>query len=211
MTTTLYTYTRAIRVLIMLMAISGVSEMAMAQPAPRFEAGGQIAVAASSEFDETDAGIGGRLAWFPLGLVGVEGEINVFPRDVPADFGSTAFSRTRIEGLFGATVGPVIGRVRPFAKVRPGFLRFNDAGPIACIRIFPPPLACTLAEGRTVMALDLGGGLEFFPSPETFLRIDAGDRILRYPTPAFDADRNARMDSFVSHDFRVAIGGGLRF
>ena len=43
-------------------------------------------------------------------------------------------------------------------------LRFNDAGPIACIRIFPPPLSCQLAEGRTVMALDLVGFAHVVPS-----------------------------------------------
>ena len=38
---------------------------------------------------------------------------------------------------------------------------FEEApGPLACITIFPPPLSCELASGRTLMAFDLGGGVD---------------------------------------------------
>lgn len=151
---------RAIRVCILVCVIGGMPAIARAQAgAPRFEGGAQLATAVSSEFDETDVGIGGRLAWFPFGLV-----------------------------------------------------RFGEApAPVVCIRIFPPPLTCQLAEGATVAAFDLGGGLEIFPSLGTFVRVDVGDRLLRYPVPAFDANMQPRTESFVSHDFRLAVGGGLRF
>jgi hypothetical protein len=176
---------------------------------PRFEAGVQFAAASSGEFDDNDLGVGGRLSWHPLALVGVEGEFSWYPGEL-AD--QRAFSGGRVEGLFGATVGPRLGRVRPFVKLRPGFLTFQEASePIACILIFPPPLSCTLAAGRTVFALDVGGGVEWFPSNRTFLRVDAGDRAVRYPSPVIDNSGAVQDEAFFSHDFRFALGGGVRF
>jgi hypothetical protein len=176
---------------------------------PRVAAGVQLATAASSEFDGTDLGVGGRLSWHPIALLGVEGEFSWYPGELADE---QALSGGRVEGLFGATVGPRLGRVRPFVKVRPGFLTFREASePIACILIFPPPLNCTLAAGRTVFALDVGGGVEWFPSTQTVIRVDAGDRAVRYPSPVIDSSGAVRDDAFFSHDFRFAVGGGLRF
>lgn len=174
-----------------------------------FEAAIHLGTSVSSEFEGTDVGGGGRLSWRPIALLGVEGEFTFYPGEF-AD--QPAFSGGRVEGLFGATAGPRLGRVRPFVKLRPGFLTFREASePIACILIFPPPLNCTLAEGRTVFALDIGGGVEWFPSGRTVIRVDAGDRALRYPSPVIDSDGSVRDESFFSHDFRFAVGGGLRF
>jgi hypothetical protein len=174
----------------------------------RFQAGGQVVVARSQEFEETDIGVGGRFSWHPAGLIGVEAEIDVYPRNFPD---GTAFSRGRVEGLFGATVGPRFGGVRPFARLRPGFLTFREASqPFACILIFPPPLSCTLS-GRTVFAFDIGGGIELYPTRKTFVRVDVGDRLLKYPGPAFDRERVVRQESFYSHDLRFAAGAGVRF
>jgi hypothetical protein len=170
-------------------------DSAVAQSSPdRFELGVQIASAISSQFDRTDAGLGGRFSWHPAGLVGIEAEIDLYPGDFP---GQRPFSRGRTEGLFGVTVGPSFDHVRPFARLRPGFMRFREAPqPFPCILIFPPPLSCALASGRTVFAFDIGGGVEVFATRRTFVRVDAGDRLLRYPGPAFDNNRTARVDAF---------------
>ena len=175
----------------------------------RFQVGVQVATSASSEFDTTDTGVSGRLSWHPAALLGIEGEFALYPGDFG---GERAFSAGLVEGLFGATVGPRLGRMRPFAKVRPGFVTFQEASqPIVCIAIFPPPLRCELASGRTVFALDVGGGVEWFPSGGTFVRVDLGDRAVRYPAPVIDSDGSTRDEGFFGHDFRFAIGGGLRF
>jgi hypothetical protein len=172
----------------------------------RFDAGAHVAVARSSEFDDTDTGVGGWFSWHPAALVGAEAEMTVYPASFPNGNG---FSRSRIEGLFGVTVGPRLPGVRPFARVRPGFLAFRGK-PVVCILIFPPPLSCELAGGRTLFALDLGGGVELFPTSRAVIRVDAGDRILKYPGPSFRNGR-ATQDSFYSHDFRVSAGAGVRF
>jgi hypothetical protein len=172
----------------------------------RFEAAAQIATAHSSEFDANDTGVGGRFAWHPTAPIGAEAEMNVYPRGFPS---ASSFSSSRIEGLFGVTVGPRFARIRPFGKLRPGFLSFHGQ-PVVCILIFPPPLSCVLATGRTVFALDAGGGVEVFATERTVVRVDVGDRLLKYPGPSFRNGR-ATEGSFFSHDFRLSAGAGLRF
>ena len=91
------------------------------------------------------------MSWNVIPLIGAEAEVSFFPEDLSAR--GPAFSRDRVEGLFGVTVGPVIGRIRPFAKARPGFVLFRGAPrPIACILIFPPPLTCSARGGRPASA-----------------------------------------------------------
>jgi hypothetical protein len=184
-------------------------DSARAQPSPtRIELGVQVVSTVSSQFDDSAVGLGARVSWHPTAWVGVDAEVNGYPQDCP---GQHPFSRGRVEGLFGATVGNRLGRVRPFGRLRPGFVTFRESpGPFACIAIFPPPLSCTLASGRTVFALDLGGGVELYATPNTFVRVDAGDLLLKYPGPVFDANLTARQ-AFFSHDFRFAAGAGVRF
>lgn len=177
--------------------------------ANRFEVGVQITAAHSSQFDANEVGFGGRVAWRPLDMIGIEAEVDLYPGDFPDD--RNAFSGARVEGLFGLTAGWTFDRLRPFARLRPGFLRMQEAPePLACITIFPPPLACVLGAGRTLFALDIGGGLEVAVSADTFLRIDLGDRLLEYPGPVFEGPR-LREDAFFRHDFRFAAGGGVKF
>jgi len=168
-----------------------------------------LAIAFSSQFDASDAGIGGRVGRQLTPLIGIEAEVAYYPSHFPGD---RSFSRARVEGLFGATIGPRVGRARLFARVRPGLLRVQEApGPLACIAIFPPLLSCELAAGRTLLALDLGGGVDLPVGERTFVRLDAGDRMMRYPGPVFDTDRNVHDNAFFGHDLRVAVAGGLRF
>jgi hypothetical protein len=175
----------------------------------QFQIGVHVTTATSSEFDATDVGIGALVSWRPGGLFGADAELTFYPSDFADE---PAFSASRVEGLFGITVGPRIGAIRPFAKFRPGFVRFAEAPEaFPCILIFPPPLACQLAAGHTGFALDIGGGVEFQTTAHTFVRVDAGDRAVKYPGPTIDSDGSVKEDSFFSHDFRFQIGGGVRF
>ena len=190
-----------------LVEIFVVSSTREASAQDRFEAAAQFTFAHSSEFGSTDAGIGARLSWQATEAVGADAEIDVYPGNFPE---RSAVSRKRVEGLFGLTAGLRLGRARPFVKLRPGFVTFRGQ-PVVCILIFPPPLSCELAAGRSVFALDLGGGVDLFTGGRGVVRIDAGDRMLKYPGPSFRGGGRTAQDAFFSHDLRVSVGAGVRF
>jgi len=187
-----------------------VSMWAAPAAAQRFEAGVQAVAASMPAFDGSDFGAGGRLAWHTDDVLSFEGELNLFPGEYPDN--GLAFSRRRVEGLFGLTAGLRFGTLRPFAKFRAGFLDVEEAPrPIACILIFPPPLSCALAAGRTLPAFDLGGGVQVDVTPRTFVRVEAGDRMLKYPGPAIDGSGVRRDEPFYGHGLRFSAGAGVRF
>lgn len=164
-----------------------------------------------SEFDSADNGFGGRLTIKPVSFIGIEADVTSYPGEYESDQGAS-FSRNRLEGLFGLTFGPKIGPVRPFAKAGAGFLRVGATpGAFACIAIYPPPLACTLAGGVTQPIFEIGGGLEVAVLPRLFIRGDVADRIVKYPGPVFDDDFEIREDGFFGHAVRFTLGAGLRF
>jgi hypothetical protein len=175
----------------------------------RFQLGPSVTGLGSTEFDSTDFGVGGRFSLAVTPLLGLEAEVTYFPEDLGE---RVTFSPGRLEGLFGVTVGPTLDRVRPFLKLRPGFVIWQELSqPFACVLIFPPPLSCELAAGKTTFAVDAGGGIEFYPTGGTFIRVDAADRVVWYPTPAIDTEGVVRQDAFYGHDFRFSLGAGVRF
>jgi hypothetical protein len=183
---------------------------ATALHAQSFEAGTSVAASAWSEFDGADKGIGGRFGWKPIPLVGVEADLTWYPSDFVA--GRVPFSRQRIEGVFGATVGPELTRLRPFAKAAAGFLKVSPtSGAFACIAIFPPPLACLLVGGDTLPVFEMGGGVTFTTTSRTFLRADLGYRFLKYPGPTFDSDFQVRDEGWWAGAPRCSFGAGIRF
>jgi hypothetical protein len=178
--------------------------------AQSFEAAAHVSAARWSEFEGTDWGVGGRLTWKPISIIGVEAELTLYPSDFsPA---APAFSRQRLEGLFGVTIGPRIDGVRLFARLAAGFL---DVGPtngaFACIAIFPPPLPCLLAGGATMPAYEIGGGVVVDATSRVFVRADLADRILKYPGPTLRADFTRNDEGFLGHALRLTFATGVRF
>jgi len=142
-------------------------------------------------------------------MLGIDADLTWYPSDFPDGI---AFTRSRGEGLFGATVGPRLNRIRPFAKAAAGFLKVGATpGAFACIAIFPPPLNCALAGGDTLPVYEIGGGMEIDATSKTFVRVDISDRILKYPGATFDSDFHVRDDSLLGHALRFTVGAGLRF
>ena len=182
-----------------------------ADPPYRFSVLGQFAGVTSSEFHGMDTGGGALFAWHPAGFLGAEAEMNFYPKSLAVKSGAP-FSRGRIEGLFGITMGPLHEHVRPFGTFKTGFVNIRSApGPIACPAIFPPILACELARGEAVLATDVGGGVEIFPVPRAVVRVDIGDRLMHYPGAAIDASGKAHSTAFYRSELRFAIGAGARF
>lgn len=178
--------------------------------AQSLEVGINLATAQWSEFDSNDIGVGGRVTWKPASLIGVDADLTWYPAEFPAD--TVAFSGSRLEGLFGVTVGPRLNRIRPFAKVAGGFVRSSEAPePFACIAIFPPPLACLMAAGQTMPAFEIGGGVQFDLATRTFARVDVSGRWLRHPGPSFRSFPTIQDDDFWGNGVRLAFGAGVRF
>jgi hypothetical protein len=177
--------------------------------AQSIEAGVHLAMSQWSEFDGTDLGIGGRFTWKPSALIGIDADLAWYPAEFPPD--AISFSDGRFEGLFGVTAGPRLGRVRPFGKLAAGFLRTAGTQErIICIAIFPPPLNCLMAADQTMPAIEFGGGVEIDATDRTFVRVDAGARMLQYPGPAI-VDRDVRDEDFWGTGLRFTIGAGFRF
>ena len=190
---------------VFLLLVTAVSPAA----AQSFEAGAHFSSARWSEFDGADNGVGGRLTWRPSALIGLDAEVTWYPSDFPEGI---AFTRSRTEALFGATIGPKIDRVRPFAKLTAGVLKVGATpGAFACIAIFPPPLNCQLAGGDTLLAFEIGGGVAIDMTDRTFVRVDITDRILRYPGPVFDSNFEVRDERYLGHAPRFTLGAGIRF
>ena len=177
--------------------------------AQSFAASAEFASSRWSEFDSADIGIGGRFTVMAGSLVGVDAEGVWYPSDFPDQ---VSFSRQRVEGLVGVTVGPRLNRIRPFAKAAAGFLKVGATpGGFACIAIFPPPLACLLAGGDTLPAYEFGGGVEMTASNRTFFRVDVTDRMLKYPGPTLGENFERRDEGFFGHAPRVTLAAGVRF
>lgn len=199
--------TRPGQVLLIVCAMS----ISVAQ-AQSLEAGLHFSSARWSEFDGTDTGIGGRLTWRPLPMLGVDADVTVYPSDFPGD-SAAPFSGRRFEAMFGANAGPRIDRIRPFVTAAAGFVDVGQT-PIAfaCIAIFPPPLACVLAGGQTLAAYEIGGGVQIYTPARTFIRADIAQRFLNYPGPTFRNGLEERVDGdFFAGALRFTIGGGIRF
>ena len=188
-----------------------VSLSAVSASAQSFEAGVHFAAAQWSEFDGSDLGVGGRVTWRPLPMIGIDADLTWYPSEFPESRASV--SDQRFEGLFGVHAGPRLGAFRPFAKASAGFVRVAAAGQgVACIAIYPPPLSCLLAGGETLPAFEIGGGVAVNAGARTFVRADVADRILKYPGPTFRFGlREIAPEGFAGHAIRVTVGAGIRF
>jgi hypothetical protein len=189
-----------LRASLLLIALVGAPASA-AQPERRVEAGLLFSALRLAEFDEHDFGVGLRAGYRLSSSLALEAELEHFPREL----GKVPFSASRTAASLRARAGTRRDKWGVFGALSPGLARFAAAPePLACLAVFPPPLECQLAAGRTLFALGLGGGLELLPRERLLLRLDVEDRLLRYPV-AF------RRDQRWQHHWRGSLGVGLRF
>ncbi|HEX3142491.1 MAG TPA: hypothetical protein VHQ64_00840 [Pyrinomonadaceae bacterium] len=167
----------------------------------------------------TNYGFGGRFGYRVSEHFTLEGEGNFFPHDGVLDAGR------KIQGFFGVKAGKRFEKIGVFAKARPGFIRYSrgdyrePGGP--CIAIFPQPIGCFQAQGRTSFAIDLGGVFEYYPTKRTIIRFDAGDTIVRLPArnvAAFQSNTASFLSLVVvpapaetRNHFQASAGFGFRF
>lgn len=115
---------------------------------------------------------------------GVEADLNIgrhLALDTAVDWlPSKAFRGQSVIALFGAKAGIRARRFGLFAKVRPGFITFDNAlRQITLIQVSNLSIAFAFKFDRlTERVLDVGGVAEYYPAHHWTLRYDLGDTLM---------------------------------
>jgi hypothetical protein len=174
----------------LLLTVTAQNAQAQSSETPKVEVGVHYTLLRLRDFDTTDNGVGTRVTYNLTDNIGLEGEINFFPKERPNFALLSASNSRRTQGLFG--VKYAIARSEGagiFAKVRPGFVRFGE-GTVGAVTI----------PGATEFALDFGGVFELYASRNIAFRFDIGDTIIRFGNLGF-----------TSHNLQVSPGVVFRF
>src|SRR5262249_4139114 len=138
----------------------------------KLEMGAQISGLAGDGFGYKDAaGGGGRLTYYMMKYVAIEGELNYFSSNSSDNF-------HRFQGQFGVKSCLRFNRFGVFGKVRPGFINTKQDSILSLANLCVPSsrrgCAPTFVTGGgiplsdlrsyTGFSLDVGGVAEFYPS-----------------------------------------------
>jgi hypothetical protein len=163
-------------------------------------------------FDETQAGIGGRVTYNFNRSIAAEAEVNFFPK---GPFFLTV-EGSAVQAQFGMKVGKRFEKFGVFGKVRPGFLSVDSVPrlvPLAGSQL-PPPTFDFKIERKTYFTVDAGGVLELYPSSRTVVRFEAGDTVIRHPEfiAQFDPAGSPLLirSAKFKHNFQFTAGVGFR-
>jgi hypothetical protein len=202
---------RSARLFVLVTAMAAATELHAQTSRSQFEVGGHLAMLRLSDSDgRTNAGFGGRVSYDVLPWLTLEGEMSLFPNDLLEQRSSNFsdyrldYERRRIEGFFGPRAGVRWNRIGVFGKVRPGFARLFNHG-IGCVGEPCTRMLLAPVEYQTEFALDLGGGVEFYPTPRTVTRVDLGSTFIRHRSLA------PPCRECTSRNFSSRIGVGWRF
>jgi hypothetical protein len=183
------------------------------QPTPGLLCCGFIHLGQPSSYWKS--GIGGRLTYNFNEFLAAEATVNYFSDSRVEDpvFFSSLPEGKIYQGQFGVKAGKRFDRVGIFAKARPGFVGFTKVSQLVDST---PPITFTnfLIERETYFSMDVGGVVEFYPSQNTVIRIDAGDTIIRYGTfrtPGFFLPPVLERAPETRHNFQLVTGFGFRF
>jgi hypothetical protein len=204
----------AIPSLLVFAALCTAPDAAAQTTPPRLEVGADVALLRLSDFDKTNAGIGGRVSYDITRWVSLEGQVDYFPNDdvdVPASSLTpglhVTYHRRRAEAFFGVKSGFRGDRFGVFGKIRPGFTRLTNQGTECVGGVCALATALVIPEYRTEFALDAGGVFEVYPSRRTVARFELSDVAIRhrgFAPPCFGS-------GCTSHNLSSRLGVGLRF
>ena len=161
-------------------------------------------------FDDTQAGIGGRVTYNFNRSIAAEAEINFFPQK---QFILTAEGNA-IQAQFGVKLGKRFEKFGLFGKVRPGFLSVGRVGSLLPGSQLPDGTLNFKIERESFFTIDAGGVLELYPSRRTVVRFEAGDTVIRHParfgqtfiTGPVELIRGAKFN----HNFQFTAGVAFR-
>lgn len=142
---------------------------------------------------EKPLGFGGRFTYNFTDHFALDSEAAYFPDDPSGNYGQTV-------ALVGLRAGIRSEEFGTFAKIRPGVVRFDES------------LRVRNNGSRNKVAIDVGGVLEYYPSPRVIVRVDFGDTII----PFGDDLINGVVPPFVfrpgtTHNLQGSFGIGVRF
>lgn len=160
----------------------------------------------------TQAGFGGRLTYNITPNFALEVQSDFYPKDQRLINNGRAGGRI-LQGQAGIKAGKHFEKFGIFAKARPGVVSFSKTAgfrldPTFLFPVFHP-------ERRNYFSMDLGGVLEFYPSPRIVTRFDGGDTMIRYrpneiPISFFPVQL-FRTPAETIHNFQFSAGVGYRF
>lgn len=155
---------------------------------------------------KTFSGVGGRLDWNLTRRLALESEADYFPEDA-APLLLVQGGHT-VHAVFGVRAKAIQTRnISLFGLVRPGVIHFTKVNVLSGQS---DPLYVT--QPATYFVLNLGGGIEYYPSPRWILRFDIeGDP---YRVPAFfasTASSSAALPGKINDTVRLNFGVAYRF
>ncbi len=135
------------------------------------------------------SGVGFNFVWNPTRIFGLDNSFNILPGQGGA--------RPMAEGLFGARMGKRWQNWGVFAKVRPGFIYYEDA---------VQQLGDAKTSELTRFATDFGAVAEIYPNRNSTFRFDVGTTLVRYLTDRTNTVTVSHFGSLLSDDIIVTQG-----
>lgn len=189
---------------------------------PKFEIAGEFTTLERESFPDrrTEPGLGTRFTYNLNRVFSLEAAGYFFPKKCS----QCRNSGNVVEGLAGVKVTKRFEKWGIFAKARPGAISFSRGA----IDVIAPPSGSPFDpiefefKRVTAFAMDVGGGVEFYPSKRIVTRFEAGDTIIHFgsrnmKTITFDPATNTikpgtlRIPGRTSHNFQFMTSVGFRF
>jgi Outer membrane protein beta-barrel domain len=147
----------------------------------RAELGAQYSIIRENNLNKEAAnfsGVGGRFDWNFNRRLAFESQIDYFPQQglpLPLLQGGQT-----LQAVFGVRAKAIqTRRISVFGLVRPGLLHFTDVQVLSGTNTYT-------TQPATYFVLNLGGGIEYYPSPRWILRADIEGN--PYQIPAYSAN-----------------------
>lgn len=204
---------------ITLLLVVQANALAQTQDLPKFEVAAEFTTLERDGFSgkQTEPGVGARFTFNLNRSVAFETAGYFFPRR--CDFCRDAGNMTQV--VAGVKVGKRFENWGIFAKARPGVVSFSR-GDFFPIFVGPPLIINIERDRNTSFATDLGGVLEFYPSPRIVTRFDFGDTIVHFKRRTingFTIDPITQqvtpfpftLPSRTTHNFQFIASVGYRF
>jgi hypothetical protein len=160
----------------------------------------------------TLAGFGGRFTYNLTPAFALEVQTDFYPKDRFLINNGRAGGRS-VQGQAGVKAGKRFEKFGIFAKARPGIISFSKTAGF----VFDPTFGFPIfgQARKNYFSMDVGGVLEFYPSPRIVTRFDGGDTMIHYSTSEipilFFPAVSFQTPAETTHNFQFSAGVGFRF